>query len=77
VWKKRLGGDWSASPVCASGMMFNVDESGEVTVLAAGPEFKLLGKFPLGDQSRSTPAIADGRIYFRTFHRLACVQARS
>jgi outer membrane protein assembly factor BamB len=77
VWKKRLGGDWSASPICAGGMMFNIDESGDVTVLAAGPEFKLLGKFPLGDQSRSTPAIAGGRIYFRTFHRLACVQARS
>jgi len=76
VWKKRIGGDFSASPICASGMLFNVDEAGTVTVLAASREFKLLGKIPLGDPSHSTPAVANGRIYFRTFHHLACVAAR-
>jgi len=76
VWTKRVGGDFSGSPICASGMLFNSDESGNVIVLAATGEFKLLGKIPLGDQSHSTGAVANGRIYFRTFHHLACVAAR-
>jgi outer membrane protein assembly factor BamB len=76
VWVKRIGGDFSGSPVAASGMLFNIDEHGEVVVLAAGPEFKLLGKLPLGESSNSSPAVANGRLYFRTFHHLTCVAAR-
>ena len=76
VWTKRIGGDFSASPICASGMLFNLDEAGNVIVLAASGEFKLLGKIPLDDPSHSTPAVANGRLYFRTFHHLACVAAR-
>jgi outer membrane protein assembly factor BamB len=76
VWVKRIGGDFSGSPIGAGGMLFNLDEHGEVVVLAAGPEFKLLGKIPLGEPSHSTPAVADGRLYLRTFHHLTCVAAR-
>ena len=76
VWVKRIGGDFSGSPIGAGGMLFNMDEHGEVVVLAAGPEFKLLGKIPLGEPSHSTPAVADGRLYLRTFHHLTCVAAR-
>jgi outer membrane protein assembly factor BamB len=76
AWTKRVGGDFSASPICAGGELFNVDEAGNVVVVAASAEFKLLGKFPLGDPSHSTPAVANGRLYFRTFHHLACVAAR-
>lgn len=77
VWTKRVGGDFSASPLCAGGMLFNVDEAGDVVALSASADFKLLGKLPLGDPSHSTPAIANGRFYFRTFHHLACVAGRS
>jgi outer membrane protein assembly factor BamB len=76
VWAKRVGGDFSGSPIGAGGMLFNMDERGDVIVLAAGPEFKLLGKIPLGEPSHSTPAVADGRLYLRTFHHLTCVAAR-
>lgn len=76
AWKNRVGGDFSSSPICAGGMVFNVDEHGNVIVLAASRQFKELGRFSLGDQCHSTPAAANGRIYFRTFHHLACVQMR-
>jgi outer membrane protein assembly factor BamB len=76
VWTKRVGGDFSASPICASGMLFNSDENGNVIVLAASGEFKLLGKIPLGDQCHSTAAVANGRLYFHTFHHLVCVAAK-
>jgi len=76
LWVKRIGGNFSGSPIGAGGMLFNIDEQGDVVVLAAAPEFKLLGKIPLGEPSNSTPAVANGRLYLRTFHHLTCVAAR-
>jgi outer membrane protein assembly factor BamB len=76
LWVKRIGGDFSGSPIGAGGMLFNVDEQGNVIVLAAGPEYKLLGRLSLGEPSHSTPAVSNGRLYLRTFHHLTCVAAR-
>ena len=76
VWVKRVGGDFSGSPIGAGGMLFNLDEQGNLVVLAAAPEYKLLGKLPLGEPSHATPAVANGRLYLRTFHHLTCVAAR-
>lgn len=77
VWTKRIGGNYSSSPVCVDGKLYGVSEDGEVVVVAASTEFKLYGKTPLGDPSHSTPAVANGRLYLRTFHRLACLEARN
>ncbi len=76
LWIKRIGGDFSGSPIGAGGMLFNIDEAGNVVVLAAGAEYKLLGKIPLGEPSEATPALANGRLYLRTSHHLTCVAAR-
>ena len=76
VWTKRVGGGYRASPIAAGGLLLNVDEAGNVVVLAASSDFKEVGRIPLGDPSHSTPAVANGRFYFRTFHHLACVAAR-
>ena len=65
-----------ASPIAAGGLLLNVDEAGNVVVLAASSDFKEVGRIPLGDPSHSTPAVANGRFYFRTFHHLACVAGR-
>ena len=76
VWVKRLGGKFTSSLLCIDGKIFAVEESGKVTVIDAGPEFKELGTADLGDASYSTPAIANGRLYLRTFSRLKCLQAK-
>ncbi len=77
VWTKRVGGDFSSSPICANKLLFNVDESGNVIVLSASHEFEIVGRFPLGDPCNATPAAANGRLYFRTFHHLVCAGTRS
>jgi outer membrane protein assembly factor BamB len=73
VWQKRVGGSYSGSPVRAGDKMFCVDDAGLVVCLAAGPEFKELGRTPLGEICRSTPAIAGGRMYVRTISHLISV----
>ena len=75
VWMKRVPGNYSGSPVCVDGKLYIISEDGDVVVIAASPEFRELGRSSLGDPSYSTPAVAAGRLYLRTFHRLACLRA--
>jgi len=77
IWVKRLGGNYSGSPICIDGKLYCIAEDGEVVVIAASPEFKELGRTQLGDPSHSTPAVANGRLFLRSFHRLACLEAQS
>ncbi|HEX6986112.1 MAG TPA: PQQ-binding-like beta-propeller repeat protein, partial [Planctomycetaceae bacterium] len=70
VWTERVGGNYSGSPVCVNGLLYAVSEEGEVVVVRAAPEFELLGRSSLGDRSHATPAVADGRMYFRTFRKV-------
>lgn len=66
VWKSRLGGTFSSSPVLVGGQVFVANEAGEFFVFEANPKsFKLIAKNQLGDEVLSTPTIVGGRIYHR------------
>jgi outer membrane protein assembly factor BamB len=76
-WLERTDGSFSGSPVRAGDNIYDIDEDGVVWVFAADPDrYRLLGKNPLGEPSRSTPAISGGRIFFRTLSHLYCVGAK-
>lgn len=76
VWTKRIGGNYSGSPICIDGKLYCMSEKGDVEVISASPKFEHLGTNSLGDPSHSTPAVANGRLFLRSFHRLACVEAK-
>lgn len=48
-WQERFTGGFSASPSYADGAVYFQNETGETTVINAGPEFQLIGKNQLGD----------------------------
>ena len=48
---------------------------GEVVVIAAGDVFEVLGRTPLGAECRATPAVAGGRMVFRTVDRILALDA--
>jgi outer membrane protein assembly factor BamB len=75
--RRRVGGNFSSSPILIDGKLYGVSETGDIIVLAASPELTELGRSPLGDQSYSTPAVANGRVYFRGFQKLACLKAEA
>lgn len=76
-WTDRLGGKFAASPVLAGGNIYAVSEDGEVCVFAADPaKFRLAGRSPLGDACYATPAIADGKLFFRTHKGLVCIAGK-
>lgn len=73
VWNQRLGGVFYGSPVCVGDKLFCVEDAGTVICLSASDTFQELGRFDLKDDCRSTPAIAGGKMYVRTFSHLFCV----
>ncbi|MFG0335368.1 MAG: PQQ-binding-like beta-propeller repeat protein [Maioricimonas sp. JB049] len=75
VWRERVGGNFSGSPVLIDGALYCISEDGEVVVIDAAPTFRLFGRSPLGDASYATPAVANGRVYLRGFSRLCCLKA--
>ena len=66
MWKSRLGGDFSSSPVLVDDKIFASNEKGENFVFKANPEkFELVAKSKFGDSVFATPAIVSGRIFTR------------
>jgi outer membrane protein assembly factor BamB len=69
LYQERIGGGatgFSASPVAADGKIYFTSEMGDVHVVAAAPEFKLLAVNSLDEIAMATPAISEGTLYFRT-----------
>ena len=63
-------GTFSASPWTYNGKIFAMSEDGETFVIQAGPEFKLLGRNPLGEMTLASPAVANGSLFIRTATKL-------
>jgi outer membrane protein assembly factor BamB len=74
VWQRRVGGKYSSSPVVDKDKVFCADEDGNVVVLAADRQYKLLAKNELGELCYSTPAIAQGQMFVRTLNHLVAIR---
>jgi outer membrane protein assembly factor BamB len=71
LWQLRLKGPFSASPVVARNAIYCVSEKGVVQVVdPTKPEGAVASELELGEPVLSTPAIANGAIYFRSDARL-------
>jgi outer membrane protein assembly factor BamB len=75
IWRGRVGGGYSASPIVVGGSVINVSAEGEVVVIADGDAFAVLGRTPLGEPCRATPAVAGGRMFFRSVGHLHALDA--
>jgi outer membrane protein assembly factor BamB len=66
MWKARLGGTYSASPVMIGDKIFATSESGETVVFRVdSSKYEELGKNQLGDEVLATPTIVGGQIFYR------------
>jgi outer membrane protein assembly factor BamB len=66
VWRERVGGNYSASPVYAAGRIYFFNEEGKTTAVEAGREFKKLSENQLDDGFMASPAIAGNALFLRT-----------
>ena len=72
-WRERLRGSFYASPICIGDRIYGCSTEEDVVVLAANHEFEELARNPLPEGTHSTPAVANGRMYIRTFSRLLAI----
>ncbi len=76
--KQRLPrGTYSASPLLADGRLYLTNETGRTTVVAAGPEFKVLSENPLDDDyTLSSIAVSGSELFIRTSSSLYCISGK-
>jgi hypothetical protein len=66
VWRSRLGGTFSSSPVLVGDTIYATNEAGETFLFKANAEaFELIGSNKLGDEVLATPVIVGSKIYYR------------
>jgi outer membrane protein assembly factor BamB len=69
-------GTYFASPIAVDGRIYVISEDGKAAVIQAGAQWEVIRVNDLGDGSRSTPAVADSKMYVRTFGSLYCFARR-
>jgi outer membrane protein assembly factor BamB len=63
-WRERIGGNYSASPLHADGVIYFQNESGEAVLVKTGKAFEEIGRNKLGDGERTFASYAvDGRAF--------------
>ncbi len=77
VWgpEHTARGPVSASPVVADGKIYFTNEHGITTVLAAGPDYRVVATNTINGEGRtlSSFAISENRLYLRTATHLYCI----
>jgi len=75
IYREQLGKmeAFAASGVAADGKLYFTSQEGDVYVVKAGPNFEILATNSMNDENLATPAISDGKLYFRTHHYLVAV----
>lgn len=69
MWKVRLGGTFTSSPVLVGDKIFISNEAGEFFIYSAHPDkFTQIAKNQLGELVMATPTICGGEIYHRVTH---------
>jgi outer membrane protein assembly factor BamB len=66
VWRNRLGGNYSASPILVGDKLYFCSEEGVTTVIRAGREFEELARNDLEEATLASPAAAEEAIFIRT-----------
>ena len=70
MWKKRLGGTFSASLVLVKDNLYAVNEAGKSFIFKASPEgYESVGVNQLGDETFATPTICHSKILIRIADR--------
>ncbi len=66
IWRERIGGNFSASPLYAEGRVYFFNEEGKATVINAAREFKIVSENQLGDGFMASAAVDGKALYLRS-----------
>jgi outer membrane protein assembly factor BamB len=73
VYAERVGGNHSSSPVFADGRIYFLSETGETTVIHAGPKFEIVARNAIEEKCQASLAVSQGNLFLRTEAHLFCL----
>ncbi len=74
LWQERLFTDnVKVSPVAAEGRIYFTSGQGNCVVVRSAPRLEILARNEWKEETLSTPAFSNGRIYLRTGNHLSCI----
>ena len=76
VWRERIGGGQSASPVYADGKIYFLGEDGKGVVIKAGRKFEELARNDMQERTLASYAAADGALFLRTEKHLYRIEEK-
>jgi len=76
VWKERLGGNLWGSMMLAGDRLYVSNTQGEVFILAASPQYRLIAKNDMQEHIKASLAPSDGQLFVRTYEHLYCLGQR-
>jgi outer membrane protein assembly factor BamB len=68
---------YGASPVAFDGKILLTSDDGDTFVIKAGPKHEVLGTNSIGEPSRTSIAIADGKLFVRGERSLFCISNKA
>lgn len=71
-WRERLGMH-HASPVLIDGLVYLINDDGQVNVIKPGTTFQRVARYEMGEPCYASPAISDGQVFLRGFEHLFCI----
>ena len=76
IWQERVGSKAFWSSITYNGQhAYATNQAGETMVFKLSPQgFQKVAVNKLGDACNATPALADGRVYIRTYGKLWCIE---
>jgi outer membrane protein assembly factor BamB len=75
-WRKRLAGNFTASPVLADGRIYLCGEDGRTTVIAPGKEYNELAVNTLDGRFMASPAVVGKSLFLRTDTHLYRIESK-
>ena len=66
LWRQRIGGDFSASPILAGGKIYFFDQKGKATVIKAAPQHEVIAENQLDEGLMASPAVSGNALFVRT-----------
>ena len=75
AWQERMG-EQHASLIAAQGLVYFLNDKGEMRIVRPGAKFDLVAKCELGERTFASPAFSEGQIFIRGETSLYCIGTR-
>ena len=75
IWRKRIGSEHCASPICVGDRIYFFDREGQTVVLKKADAFEEIARNQLDDGFMATPAVVGDAFVMRTVTHLYRIES--